>query len=290
VNFARDSNYLGTTWAFNTFIQHHTEINNMYWSFVPAWSYAHYMARKNKTSTPEVLFCASGPDVHRLDNSIPQFLRNFESLANWVRLSALLSALSYFEIYLRKAVTLSLLSDPAVRLGKSKAIEGVTWLKKGIKDDSEPLVVSCIKGDWYARINGFRRLFASVPPLMEAKKHELDKLRVLRNKVGHSYGRNLSIDVLETAVPSMERLSEERLKDCLELVFAVAKDTDSFLLGNHIGSFEELLYFHGWRQTLKGTCRLDEGKHLQKALNQLYFGRGLNRSYCDDLVSFYHRC
>jgi len=288
--FNRDTNWNETTWAFKAFVLHHTEINNMYWAFVPAWSYSRYLARHSKSISPEVLFCASGADVHRLDSSMPQFIRHYESLANWVRLSALLSALSYFEIYLRKGVTLSLLSDPAVRLGKSKAIEGVSWLKQGIRDDFEPLVTQCVKGDWKARVEGFKRLFSSAPPLMEANIERLNRLRVLRNKIGHSYGRNLKIDLLETVIPSMESLKEDLLKESLQLIFDVAKDTDKYLLINHIGGFEEILYFHGWRETLKGTNRLDEDRQLRKALNRIRLGQGVTREYCTDLVSFYHNC
>ena len=262
----------------------------MYWSFVPGWSFTHYIARKNKNTSPEVLFHASGPDIHRLDHSVPQFLRNYELMANWVRLSALLSALSYLETYIRKVVTLSLMSDPAIRFGKSRAIEGISWIKSEIKDDLDPLVTPCLKGDWNGRVKSYKRLFSTAPPSLEAEKGKLDKMRVLRNKVGHSYGRSLKTELLETAIAPMSRLSEEDLKDCLELIFDIVKDIDEQLLKNHIGCFEEALFFHKWRQTLKGTQRLDEGKHLRKVLARELDGRTPGGAYCRDLAAFYHAC
>ena len=290
MEFSRNSSYLGTTWAFSAFVKHHTEINNMYWSFVPAWSFTHYIARNNKNTTPELLFHASGPDVHRLDHSIQKFISNYELLANWVRLSALVSTLSYFETYMKKVVTLSLMSDPAVRFGKSRAIEGISWMKSEMKDDLDLLVTPCLKGVWSSRIRAYKALFASAPASLVAHVGKLDALRVLRNKVGHSYGRSLRTELLETGVTPMARLSEEGLKDCLELVFKIAKDIDAQLLSGHIGCFEEALYFHNWRNQLKGTQKLDEGKHLRKALTIELGGRSPGTSYCQDLATFYHAC
>lgn len=290
MKFSRDSNYLGTTWAFRSFVKHHTEINNMYWSFVPSWSFTHYIARKNKGTTPELLFHASGPDVHRLDHSIPRFIRNHELLANWVRLSALVSILSYFETYMKRVTTLSLMSDPAVRFGKSRAIDGISWIKHEMKDDLDHLVTSCLKGVWSSRIKAFKGLFSSAPASMVTHTDKLDTLRTLRNKVGHSYGRSLKIELLATSSAPMARLSEQGLKDCLELVYMVAKDVDAQLLAGHIGCFEEALYFHNWRHQLKGAQKLDEGMHLRKALTIALDGRSPGTSYCQDLVAFYHSC
>ena len=290
MKFSRNNSCMGITWAFNALVKHHTEINNMYWSFVPAWSFTNYMARKNSDATPEALFHASGPDVHRLDHSIPNFIRNSELLANWVRLSVLLSALSYFEIYMKKVVTLSLMSDPAVRLGRSGVIEGVSWIKSGLQDDLDSLVTPCLKGECNSRILAYKRLFKVAPASLEAEKDKLDAMRVLRNKVGHSYGRNLKVEILETTIAPMSSLSEAGLKECLELVFNVARDIDAHLLSNHIGCFEEALFFHRLRGQLRGIQCLDEAKYLRKAMARELDGRTPGSSYCRGLVSFYHSC
>lgn len=290
MNFSRNKGFLGTTWAFSALVKHHTEINNMYWAFVPAWSFTHHMARNNLNGTPQALFAAAGPDVHRLDHSMPQFIRNSKLLANWVRLSALLSALSYFEIYMKKVITLSLMSDPAVRLGKSGAIEGLTWIKSGLQDDLDNFVTPCLKGEWGSRISAYKRLFVVAPASLEAEIDKLDAMRNLRNKVGHSYGRNLKIEILETAIAPMESFSEERLKEFLELIFNLAREIDDHLLSSHIGCFEEALFFHEFRAKLKGIQRLDEGKFLRKALARELDGRCPGSIYCKELVSFYHSC
>lgn len=290
MQFDRFKSRTGKTWAFESFIAHHTEVNNMYWAFVPTWSYTDYLARTNPGLTPEVLYHAKGPDVHRLESNMAVFIQHSNQLSNWVRLSALLSAAAYLETYINRVVRLSLLSDPAVRLGKTRIIDGVSWLKNDIRDDVESLVTSCIKGDWSSRIAGFKKLFGGVPPIMERELVALEGVRNTRNRVGHSFGRDIKISLLELQPEVAESLNESSLKATLQLIFDVARDSDDFLLGRHIGSFEEILHFHEWRRKLKGTSRLDEDKAFKKELGHLKRAEGVTLEYCRGLVDYYHAC
>lgn len=86
----------------------------------------------------------------------------------------------------------------------------------------------------------------------------------------------------------MKRIDEEKLKSSMALIFNVATSLDAYLLNNHIGSFEELMYFHKLKDSLKGTQRLDEYKHLAKNLRIKFNGQGPDRNYCRDLVKYYH--
>jgi hypothetical protein len=50
------------------------------------------------------------------------------------------------------------------------------------------------------------------------------------------------------------------------------------------------MYFHEWRDQLKGTQKLDEHKHFAKELRTKFNGQGPTRPYCKGLVEFYHAC
>lgn len=263
----------------------------MYWSFVPTWSHAHYLARHAGVAKPGDVFHASGPDTRRLAASMPDFISHFKGLANWVRLSILLSALSYFEVYVRRIVRLSLWSDPAVQFGKSKAIDGVSWIKRELKNDLDTLIVSCVKGTWQSRIASLEKIFSSAPRITEEKLALLDELRILRNKVGHMYGRNETDDphIFKNNTP-MIKLSEEELKNQLQLIFDVAIDTDRFFLERHIGSFELLLYFHKWRAARTKYNAHTEAREFKREVNRQKTSRNLSLKYFEEMVLHYESC
>ncbi|WP_147290421.1 hypothetical protein [Pannonibacter phragmitetus] len=92
--FDRWNSWFPRSFAYARFKDHHTEINDIYWSFVPVACCSEHQARHATLgTTPATLFHASGPDVRRIAPSIQEWRRNFEKFQNWVRLSSLLSAL-----------------------------------------------------------------------------------------------------------------------------------------------------------------------------------------------------
>ena len=133
--FDRYQMWLGSTWAYQRFRGHQTEVNDLYWSFVPAAGFADYLARHSARDTgTATLFHATGPDVRRLAPMAEEWRRHFREFQNWVRLAALLSAASYLEVYIRGAVTVALQSDPLVRFGRPRMMDGTTWLKQGMRE------------------------------------------------------------------------------------------------------------------------------------------------------------
>src|SRR5215203_5527105 len=141
MRFARYQTWRGSTWAYSRFQKHHTEINSLYWSYVPVASYVIYLARHAPLNiSPEGLFHATGPDAYRISSNINLWRSNFREFQNWVRLSSVMSISSYFETYLQTSITLALLSDPLVRFGSSMMIDGVVWLKRGVRSETEELV------------------------------------------------------------------------------------------------------------------------------------------------------
>lgn len=90
-----------------------------------------------------------------MQNTVSKWLDARDDLENWLRLSALVSALSYFETYLRQVVNSALMSDPLCRFGSSRAIDGVILLKNRKLIDNKKEIEGITKGDWLNRCSEF---------------------------------------------------------------------------------------------------------------------------------------
>jgi hypothetical protein len=290
--FARKDMWLGSTWALKRFRAHQTEINNHYWALAPVAGYADFTARKapKPTSTAK-LFHASGPDVHRLAYSAEEWRSQFKEFQNWVRLAALLSASSYLEVYFRTMISLALQSDPLARFGRSALMDGVTWLKQGLRDEIEPLVRPCLVGDWASRMVAYENVFGKKPALIISNMAELEKIRKLRNSVGHSFGRNkrqLGEDLGAVFVGRSERLAEGRFKKWLGLINQVADAIDGHLGTDHIGEYESLHFYHQWRlQPRVGhEAGFTEARAFSHAIGRL-MRRPCGQEFSKGLIAYY---
>lgn len=289
--FQRWHSWYRTSRAFTRFKEHHTEINSHYWSLAPIGSYAKYLQRHSVAGTPTaVLFHASGPHAHRLEPLADGWSKNFKEFENWTRLSALLSALSYLETYTSTAVTLALRSDPLLRFGQSRAIDGIAWIKRSVADDVSDLVAGCVKGEWSKRLASYRKLFGTVPTQLTALGGNLDRMRNVRNGVAHSFGRdhNLFEDPLRLATDRAERLSEPTLLGWLGDIEQAASAVDEHLLRGHLGDFELLWHFHRWRGLPRSERepKYVEATAFSRFLNRT-FGSAPGRDYCRQLERYY---
>lgn len=290
-NFDRWNSWFPRSFAHLRFKEHHTEINDLYWSLAPAAGYTDHLARHAASgSTPEGLFHASGPNARRIAPTLNEWRSNFANFQNWTRLSSLLSALSYFESYVSTASTLALRSDPLLRFGQSKAVDGTSWLKKGVRDDVSARVVPLVKGEWPARISAYRDLFGAVPALLQQQVGKLERMRQLRNGVAHSFGRDPAFfedPMVHAGEPT--RLSEKRLQDWLAIVEACAEVIDNHLFRSHIGEFELIWRYHRWKDQPRDP--LDRGHISSAAFSRATirtFGSGPGRAFCKDLIAFYN--
>lgn len=292
--FERYAMRLGSTWAYRRFRAHQTEINNLYWSFVPVAGFADYLARHSKVGTDTaVLFHASGPDVRHLAPKADEWRKHFREFQNWVRLAALLSAASYLEVFIRGAVTIALQSDPLVRFGRPRLMDGVTWLKHGMRDDVETLVSPCVVGEWGRRAARYGELFGRVPAPISNNIGELDQMRMLRNSVGHAFGRNVrqsDSDLRRVRVGAPERLTEARFKRWLGLVDGIAVAIDGHLGSEHIGEFESITYYHHWRtQPRQGRERgYAEPRAFSRELARVT-GQPCGQTFSKGLIDHYSR-
>lgn len=291
VAFQRWQSWYRTSRAFTRFKEHHTEINNHYWSLAPIGSYGKYLQRHSAPDTlTSALFHASGPNARRLEPLAEGWAKNFKEFENWTRLSALLSGLSYLETYISTAVTLALRSDPLLRFGQSRAIDGIAWIKRSVGDDVSELVTGCVKGEWPKRLASYQKLFGTVPSQLTALGGNLDRMRNVRNGVAHSFGRDLNLfeDPLRLATDRAERLSESTLLRWLGDIEQAASTVDEHLLHSHLGDFELLWHFHRWRDLPRSEKepRFVEATAFSRFLGRT-FGSAPGRDYCRQIERYY---
>ena len=288
--FDRWTGAFRNSFALRRFSEHQTEINRLYWSLVPVAGFAGYHARHAAANaTPSSVFHASGPNARRIAADLPSWQRDFSELNNWVRLSALVSMLSYFETYVSTVATLALQSDPLLRFNQSRTVDGTLWLKRAVVDDVSGIVTPLVKGTWPQRCSAYRTLFGSVPPVLETHVGDLDQMREMRNGVAHSFGREPKFfeNPMVHAGQSV-RLQEERLQSWLAIVDEVARAIDGHLYPAHLGDFELVWRYHRWMHEPRHID--DRGYAASAAFCRTInrdFGEGLARDHCQALIAHY---
>lgn len=278
------------SFALRRFKEHQTEINRLYWSLAPVAGFASYHARHASAgATPASVFFASGPNAHRIAVDLPAWHHDFAELSNWVRLSALVSLLSYLETYLSTVATLALRSDPLLRFNQSRAVDGTLWLKRGVNDNVSSLVTPLVKGKWPERCGAYRTLFGNVPAILNAHVGDLDQMREMRNGVAHSFGRGAKFfedPVVHAGQPV--KLQEKRLQGWLAIVEGTAAAIDGHLYPTHLGNFELVWRYHRWLQEPRHVD--DRGYTAPAAFCRTInrdFSEGLGRDHCQALVAYY---
>jgi hypothetical protein len=259
------------TWAYNVFKQHHTQLNDFYWVNRSASNMALHSARAAPNDAQALsVFSLLPEDKRRLNFDIEKWTSVYKEHLNWVRLSSAVSLFSYLEIYLRNVVVLALESDPAVLLGASKDIDGAKLLKNRKKYSYSLYAEPIVKGAWQNRINKYNEYFGHVPPVLKDSLSELDHLRNLRNGVGHVFGRDINSykTRINPGIQKLQRLSENRLKNWLGLVEAVALSVDEHLRTRHIGNYELIGLYHDWDKKYDHG-RLAEGRAFKEMVGDL---------------------
>lgn len=294
--FSRYSPILKRTFALRAFNKHETEINRHYWSFKVISEYSGYLAREKKKYNQNYktvdLFKASGNDSRRVPITVSKWLNARDDLENWLRLSALVSALSYFETYLRQVVNSALMSDPLCRFGSSRTIDGVILLKNGRLINNKKEIEGITKGDWFNRCSEFQKIFGDVPKLLNESIGCLDRLRNIRNNVAHGFGRDLDV----TSPSNQSERHPDIIKDksfisSLKIISDVASDVDRFLLENYIGNFELIHFYHEFTQKdpPERDCNYTKYRALQREFNRSA-NTTLSTEFCGDLIEYYNLC
>jgi hypothetical protein len=224
--------------------------------------------------------------------TIKNWSNTFEDFDNWFRLNKLLAMSSYFETYIAAITSLSLESDPGLLIGCPHCIDGIKLKKTGIspisQDDMKEHLKRCTKGDWMSRTSYMKKLFGEIPQSLSEKLSELEKIRNLRNKIGHAFGRDIedARDTTIITIQPMERLTKESYIRFQHIIDHIARDINNELMKNHIGNYQHLSFYH---KKFDELSKYDI-KNRTKALKKMY-GQDINnpisKKFCDWIINYY---
>lgn len=286
--------------SYKLFIEHYTEINDMYWANLPAANTIENNAmsyHKLGNNNPLDFFLVHDVDDRRVATTFDAWKNNFRKFQNFNRLNLVLSICSCFEVYLRSIVSLSLESKPGIILGDSSAIDGATLLKNNsnysvYNEKTYPFTQQLndvCKGDWNSRIAAYKKLFTNIPLDLEKNALELDKIRVLRNNIAHYFSRTKS-KYENPIVFKSERIinvSHNYIKKSMKTVHCVVKAIDKHLYFDYIGSYEILKYFVNYKDTsIDSMTSGNKAKWLQKLVGQNGI-QPVGTEYYKKLISYY---
>mgnify|MGYP003242742507 FL=1 len=246
------------TLAYNLFKQHFTELNRVYWAFVPAKDTIKKAAKNalpNDDADPKSFFLVKDEDDKRIAPTYTEWKTAFGDFENYTRLNMLMLLSSCFETYLRTALALSFESKPGVIIQCPDAVDGAFLLKSDINYGNanydqyrfSSQIDGICKGSWSKRISEFQKYFGTAPCVLTDNISELDKFRTKRNSIGHYIGR----DKVRYSTPidlsplSVSRLSHDTLLKYFKLIYDVVSELDSYLHKNFIGSYDIIKCYLG---------------------------------------------
>lgn len=276
------------TWAYVVFKKHHTQLNDLRWSHHCASRRASSIAKSVGGKNPaSKAFPAAVSDKGRSNMPLDEWYVHYSDFDNWMRLSNSMALCSYFEIYIAKVVNLALRSDPAILLNSSKAVDGAVLLKNGSLPDFKDQVTSITKGTWSARISAYKKYFGTAPQALIDSESELDRLRILRNGVGHAFGRELNDyeSPLVFEAKKLQRISDNRLEKWLGVVEKVVHAMDEHLREKHIGSFEVIEAYHAWDKKFHMGHTTEHATF--KKLFPIRSGLTRQKKYFEDAIKYY---
>ena len=240
------------TMAFELFHKHFTEINEIYWANVIASSTIE-KAAVDSGKKPLEYFLVHDEDDRRIPENMEQWKKNYREFMNYNRLSILMILSSTFETYLRTIIGLSLESKPGTLITSKDCVDGAELLLKnnsyGNSNSKNYLfndyIAKICNGDWNNRISHYEFLFGSAPNTLKCNAASLNEFRNKRNSVGHYIGRpKKDYEMpLDLCIQPAERISHDKIKKYLKLIFDVAQDIDKHLLRDYIGSYDLIKYY-----------------------------------------------
>ena len=293
VTFNRWNSITKSTWSFQVFNKYNDELNNMTWAHAGAsksiYKNLGLMGAKWKDPASKY-FEFDVPKGEEAFLDLQSWSNSFNNFHNWVNLNSLMAISSNLETYIATVVSLALESNPGILFDSPKSIDGVVLLKKGAKksDFNQNIITSVTKGDWNSRVSAFKKTFGDTSSVVNFKIGDLEKIRNLRNKVGHAFGRDIdgsrNHEVKE--ILTIESLSDVKLKKYQKLIWSTAKSIDVYLLNNHIGEFQAISFYHRLFDSIrKDIHQSEKAIILKKKLGR--FGDIVGKEFCKGLVLYY---
>jgi hypothetical protein len=286
------------SWAFQVFNKYSQELSHMYITHVTSQEYVYRNLGKNaKWEDPVTNHFQFADPIHKITfKDLKHWSDSFNDFDNWINLNSIMAISSNLETYFSKIVQLALESDTGTLYGVSRRIDGVEILKHSTLNafNFEDKIIACTKGEWGSRINSFVKLFGTAPPILIDNISGLDKLRKLRNEVGHAFGREIEEtrrhDVLK--VSKSAKLTRERTIYYMKLIYGISREVDKQLLINHIGEYQTVFFYHHLTKILStgdSNQKRQLGNHVAVLKRKLgRFGAlSAGKQFCRELIEYY---
>ena len=297
-SFARWQSQEHRSWQFEIFRKYNKELTNMLISFKASqkYTYQHLTASGAKFELlADQYFTFEDPRHIGTFKTIRDWSDSHNELSSWIYLNALIALASNFELYLSSIIKLALDSDPGVIFGASHSIDGVYIKKYGKKKiDYDKYVRPCVTGEWDKRRSNFEMIFNCEIPIIRKNIKQLEKLRLLRNDIAHAFGRSLRVTKNHEKVEAykLPKMTYKKLIKYQIIMFKIVEHLDDYLLKNHIGQYQLILYYHNWKIKNKMTFKFNNtqiqyfGTNFRKDLGQ-YRKIATKKTFAKDLVSYY---
>ena len=293
--FSRWDTIRAHTWQHRLFCLYNDELSVLMrsYEYSKQYTYSHLSIDGAKwSSLAKDYFKGSNDNIL----TIRKWSETFNEFENWIMLNCTMALSSYFETYLASVIRLALESDPGAMIGKPHTVDGMELIKHGKQNRKaiDDIVNSCTKGSWPSRLNAMQKVFGMMPESLRKNIKTLESIRVLRNRVGHAFGRDIkkSREIDIAVKPSIERLSRQRFNKWQKHISVIVTDIDTLLLQNHIGSFQQMLVYHNLYPTLDQT-----NSPLEKGNRMMAFKKAIgtdkkdtySKDFCRSLVAYYER-
>ena len=290
VKFQRWGHVQHHTWPFQVYKLYNEELSRFIWAEEAAAKFTHSRLGKegaDDNDPPTKFFSLPANRISSM-KTIKGWASVFNETHNWMRLNCIMAISSNMETYLGSVVSLAIESNPGVLLGTKGPIDGVKLLKEGSLDKEvyAKHLEACTKGEWSKRVAAFEKLFGIAPESYKNGISTLERMRRMRNNLGHAFGRDIdaSKDFSFNKKRPADRITLPTLVKYLEQAYNIVLDIDDFLLENHIGEFQSIFAYHQHRDEFVGGV-IDRALKLKQ-----FYGahdQSVGKTFCRGLVSYY---
>ena len=267
-----------SSWSFKIFKHQNKELIDMY--------IAHILAQESIDKSK----IEKSKHIEYADNfkSIESWKNNFDKFDNWINLNAIIAMSSILEMYMTRVIKLALHSD--MELWKKKERDGIKLHKKEKhKSEGTGKATKCTSKEWEKRIKAFQDIFGDSPKIFTDKNIlTLEKMRKIRNNIGHSFGVDLdeSKKQYDNLIPlDIVKVGHEEIIEYLKLTYQIAQNIDKQLMTKHIGTYQYLKFYHDKKKELSLE---DEDTKIQANILKkeiVKFGESSNKASKTDILS-----
>lgn len=280
------------SFALGRFTNDHTLNNEFYWHVILTRQLAcKYSINLDPKEIVETSAHVRHPERYRFPHKFLDWKKKISDKENWVRLNTLLASTAYLEQYIYELTLLALSNDPGLLIGKTRVANGVHFLKNGIKIKGLEIIEKFTKGTWNSRYKYLKDYFVFDTEIDKDKINDLEKIRKLRNKIAHRFGRDFVTDLNHFTKPaeSPERISEARLKTYLKTINETALFLDSNIYKNHVANFEIILFWHNWdkKEKHKSWGNWTDARKLKYGLMKHINGQYVSTKQIAPIVKYY---